>query len=53
MRTLPLLLRIETGTDTEVKVIINPVLFWLAQANMQLMQEIAELFLIGENKEGE
>lgn len=41
---LPLLVRVETGTDSEVRVIVNPVLLLLAQIEMWRMQAIAEMF---------
>ena len=41
---LPLLVKVESGTYSEVKVIVNPLLLLLVQVEMWRMQAIVEMF---------
>ena len=43
-KMLPLLVRLETGTDYSNRFIINPLFLWLMEAEMFRMKVIAEMF---------
>lgn len=44
MKTLPLFIRIDSGTDYANRFIINPVFFLLVNAAMENIKKVAELF---------
>lgn len=46
---LPLLVKVETGTDCDVHVVLNPLLLLLAQLEMWRMQAIAEVLGLGDS----
>ncbi len=48
---MPLLVEVETGTDYEVRVVLNPVLLWLAQVEVGRVQAIAGMFGLGYKRE--